>query len=46
MRERLQAEGNEEYQNAIATKTAVEKYFESKDQQYQQYKNKQSQLEV
>ena len=42
VRERLQVSGGEEYQNAIATKTAVEKYFESKDKQYQHFIDKKS----
>ncbi|MBD2775561.1 FAD-binding domain-containing protein [Iningainema tapete] len=42
VRERLLAEGGEEYENAIATKTAVIKYFESKDKQYKHFKDQQS----
>ena len=47
VRERLLANGGDEYEGAIATKTTVEKYFESKDKQYKQFKDKESQyLEV
>lgn len=42
VRERLIVEGGNEYENAIATKTAVIKYLESKDQQYQQFKDKEA----
>lgn len=38
VRERLLIEGGEELKGAIATKTAVNKYVESKEQQYQQFK--------
>uniref|UniRef100_A0A0C1R9T0 Uncharacterized protein n=1 Tax=Tolypothrix bouteillei VB521301 TaxID=1479485 RepID=A0A0C1R9T0_9CYAN len=45
VRERLLANGGDEYENAIATKTTVEKYFESKDKQYKQFLELESQLE-
>ena len=45
VKERLLTEGGEEYKNATAAKIAVDKYFESKDKQYQQFKDKESQLQ-
>lgn len=41
VRERLQLQGGDEYENAIATKKSVDKYVESKNKQYQQFQNKQ-----
>jgi len=45
VRSRLLTEGGEELIGAIASKTAVEKYVESKDKQYQHLKDKESQME-
>ncbi|WP_460203633.1 hypothetical protein [Scytonema sp. NUACC21] len=36
--------GSDEYSQAIATKTTVEKYFDSKDRQYKQFKKKEFQI--
>ncbi|MBW4448663.1 MAG: deoxyribodipyrimidine photo-lyase [Spirirestis rafaelensis WJT71-NPBG6] len=38
VRERIISEGGEDYENAIITKKTVNKYVESKDKQYQQFK--------
>ncbi|HEY9779003.1 MAG TPA: deoxyribodipyrimidine photo-lyase [Leptolyngbyaceae cyanobacterium] len=43
VKERLIAEGGDEYEGAIEAKTTVDKYWEVKDKQYQEYKHKQSQ---
>ncbi|MEC4812660.1 MAG: hypothetical protein SAK29_05205 [Scytonema sp. PMC 1069.18] len=43
VRERLLIVGGEELESAQATKTTVEKYFESKDKQYKRFKDKESQ---
>ncbi len=40
VRERLLVSGGDELESAIATKTTVEKYFESKDKQYKQFQEK------
>ncbi|MUG95415.1 deoxyribodipyrimidine photo-lyase [Scytonema sp. UIC 10036] len=45
VRERLLVSGGDELESAIATKTTVEKYFESKDKQYKQFKEKDFQIE-
>jgi deoxyribodipyrimidine photo-lyase len=39
VRERIISEGGEDYENAVATKKTVNKYVESKDKQYQQFKH-------
>ncbi|KAB8330496.1 deoxyribodipyrimidine photo-lyase [Scytonema tolypothrichoides VB-61278] len=44
VKQRLLIEGGEECENALATKTAVNKYVESKDKQYQQFKKLESQF--
>ncbi|QDL12020.1 deoxyribodipyrimidine photo-lyase [Brasilonema octagenarum UFV-E1] len=44
VKQRLLIEGGKECENALATKTAVNKYVESKDKQYQQFKKLESQL--
>lgn len=44
VKERLIAQGGDEYEGAMTAKTTVDKYWEVKDKQYQEYKHKQSQL--
>lgn len=44
VKERLIAQGGDEYEGAAKAKTTVDKYWEVKDKQYQEYKYKQSQL--
>jgi deoxyribodipyrimidine photo-lyase len=41
VKQRLLAEQGEEYQQAEIAKSTVEKYWEAKDKQYQEYKQKQ-----
>lgn len=44
VKERLLAEEGDEYEQATSTKRAVDKYWDVKDKQYQEYKHKQAQL--
>ncbi|WP_041919530.1 hypothetical protein [Gloeocapsa sp. PCC 7428] len=44
VREPLLAQG-EEYEQAVAAKTTVDKYWESKDKRYQEYKHRQLQVD-
>lgn len=44
VKQRLLAEGGEKYEQAAAAKKTVDKYWKSKEQQYQEYKSKQSAL--
>lgn len=42
VKQRLLAEQGEEYEQATIAKKTVDKYWESKDKQYQEYRNKQA----